>query len=263
MQKNSKNLSVGLLIIGDEILNGQTKEKNIFTIANFCVDRGLELKEVRIVGDNMEQIVNSLNSIRKKYDYIFTTGGIGPTHDDITAMAVAKAFNIELELNEKALEMLKQSSNKNHVSEGRKRMALIPKGARLIRNFVSGAPGFIVENCYILAGVPKIMQAMLEDLDNIIPTGVKLYSKTLYCGVGESVIASKLSEIQQEFSDVKIGSYPQIAQLPIYSRIILRSPDKERLEKASEQVQKMLDKIHKKYDINIKNISGINNNESS
>ncbi len=252
LQQSDRRLNAALIIIGDEILSGQTKDENIHTIALFCEEMGIELKEVRVVGDELTQIISSLNDVRVKYDYVFTTGGIGPTHDDITAIAVAKAFNVDLEINQQALQMLANISDTKHVSEGRKRMARIPIGAELIENFVSGAPGFILENTYVLAGVPKIMQAMLEDIGKKIPHGTRVFSKVIYCGVGESTISAKLEDIQNLFQDVKIGSYPKIGKLPIFSQIVLRSSEKARLKKAALEVQKMVDKVHKKYDINMK-----------
>ncbi len=261
MENKRKNLS--LLIIGDEILSGQTKEKNIHTIALFCNEHGLDLKEVRIVGDEMEMIIHAVNELRHKYDYLFTTGGIGPTHDDITAMAIAKAFNLELKINQQAIEMIREISPNHEISEGQMRMAKIPQGAKLIKNFISGAPGFIVENIFVLAGVPKIMQAMIEEVAKIIPSGARLFSKTIYCGVGESKIAKNLAKIQSNFPDVKIGSYPKIGKSLIYSLLVLRSTNKESLEKAEKQVQKMINIVHKENNVDFAKIKmEVNNGDS-
>ncbi len=248
MHKNNSNprISAALIIIGDEILSGQINDQNIATIASFCTKRGIDLKEVRVVADEESEIIAALNDLRPKYTYIFSTGGIGPTHDDVTADAVAKAFGVELEINPKAREMLQEYSNSKNISSARLRMARIPKGAKLIKNGVTGAPGFQIENVYVMAGVPVIMKSMLEDIAVTLRGGEKIISKKILCALGESMVASSLKNIQNEFENVKIGSYPQMGK---FSAIILRSIDKIALEQAAKLVQIMIDKLHEENNI--------------
>ncbi|MCF6343910.1 MAG: molybdopterin-binding protein [Devosiaceae bacterium] len=233
--------NAALLIIGDEILSGQTRDENIHTIALFCTNIGIDLKEVRIAADELENIIITINELRKNYDYVFSTGGIGPTHDDITADAIAKAFNVELEINADAKAMLLNHNGDKQLSEGRLRMARIPKGATLIKNNVTGAPGFIIENVYAMAGVPIIMQDMLKNIAPLLVQGERILSNKIMVGVGESKIALGLEKIQKAFENVKIGSYPQMGK---FSSIILRSNDKIALEKSTKLVQSMVDELH-------------------
>lgn len=237
-------ITAALLIIGDEILSGRTKDKNIGTIADFCTELGIDLKEVRVVSDETDDIVDAVNALRARYTYVFTTGGIGPTHDDITADAVAKAFNVELPINAEAQAILEERYQSVDVSPERLRMARIPVGGVLIKNFVSGAPGFIIGNVHVMAGVPKIMQAMLEDLAPRLTVGVKMASRSVDCGVGESTVAAALENIQNQYPDIKIGSYPQMGQLPIYTQLVLRGRDEKLLDEATEKVRAMVDAIH-------------------
>ncbi len=246
-KKNSNpRLSAALIIIGDEILSGQISDKNIATIASFFTNRGIDLQEVRVVADDEGEIIVALNALRPKYTYIFSTGGIGPTHDDVTANAVAKAFGVELEINLKAKKMLQEYSKDKNISSDRLRMARIPKGAKLIKNSVTGAPGFQIENVYVMAGVPIIMKSMLEDIAVTLRGGEKIISKKILCAAGESMIASSLKNIQNKFENVKIGSYPQVGK---FSAIILRSIDKIALEQAAKLVQIMIDKLHEENNI--------------
>ncbi len=246
---NSKlRKNVALLVIGDEILNGQTKDKNIATIADFCTKKGVDLQEVRIVLDEEKEIIAAINALRSRYSYVFSTGGIGPTHDDITAAAMAKAFGVELIMSEQAKLMMQKHSKVDFLSAGRERMARIPSGANLISNSVTGAPGFQMGNVYVLAGVPVIMQAMLDEIAISFVKGEKINSKEITVGVGESKIAFALGEIQNSFKTVKIGSYPQMGK---FSCVVLRSIDKIALEQAAKLVQTMVDKIHKDNDITL------------
>lgn len=237
-------VTAAMLIIGDEILSGRTKDKNIGTVADFCTDMGIELREARVVSDETDDIVDAINALRQRYTYVFTTGGIGPTHDDITADAVAKAFGVDLPINEDARRILEQQFKTVDVSPGRLRMARIPAGASLIKNTVSGAPGFIIGNVHVMAGVPKIMAAMLEDLATRLVGGVKMMSRSIDCGVGESTVSAALGAIQDEFPDVKIGSYPQMGKLPVYTQLVLRASDEALLLAATAKVKAMVDAIH-------------------
>ena len=244
-------ITASVLVIGDEILSGRTKDSNIGTIAEFCTEIGIALREVRVVADDLDDIVGAVNALRKRYTYVFTTGGIGPTHDDITAEAVAAAFGVALPVNAEARHMLESQYKSTDVSPARLRMARIPEGASLIPNFVSGAPGFTMENVHVMAGVPKIMQAMLESLSGALRTGTRLISKSISCGVGESTISEELGIIQLDFPDVKIGSYPQMGKLPIYTHLVLRSADTARLDSACARVQELVDRIHAERNITL------------
>jgi molybdenum cofactor synthesis domain-containing protein len=250
---NAEPVTAALLVIGDEILSGRTKDKNIGTIADFCTELGIELKEVRVISDETDDIVDELNALRARYTHVFTTGGIGPTHDDITADAVALAFGVELPVNDEARTIIEVRARQMGftVSEATLRMARIPVGGTLIANPVSGAPGFKIANVHVMAGVPKIMQAMLEEIAKSIKGGRKLFSRELVCGVGESVVADGLKTIQAAVPDVRIGSYPQMISnqreagvTPIYAYIVLRAADAAPLDAACSKVQALLDGLH-------------------
>lgn len=249
--KQVESVTAGMLVIGDEILSGRTKDKNIGTIADFCSDLGIDLKEVRVVSDEMPAIVAAINALRAQYTYVFTSGGIGPTHDDITADAVATAFGVELVINEEARKILANRFGTVDVSPERLRMARVPMGGALIKNAVSGAPGFIMGNVHVMAGVPKVMQSMLEDLATRMVGGVKMVSRTVDCGVGESVVSAGLGEIQDEYPDLKIGSYPQLGQQPVYAQLVVRGADPVLVDEAIEKVAQLVAKLHKLHNIEI------------
>lgn len=248
---SSAHVTAALIIVGDEILSGRTKDKNIGTIADFCSDMGIDLKEVRVISDEIDEIVEAVNAVRSRYTYVFTTGGIGPTHDDITADAIAQAFGVDLPINPEAQQVLEEQYKTVDVSPERLRMARIPVGGTMIKNIVSGAPGFKIGNVHVMAGVPKIMQAMLEDLAGSLQGGAKMLSRSINCGVGESTVSAALGAIQDAFPDVKIGSYPQMGQLPIYTQLVLRCTDEVRLEEATAQVQIMVDQVHKEKNVTL------------
>jgi molybdenum cofactor synthesis domain-containing protein len=240
------SVTAGLLVIGDEILSGRTKDVNIAATAEFCTDLGIDLSEVRVVPDIHERIIEALNALRERYTYVFTTGGIGPTHDDITADAVAAAFGVELPINAQARAMLEErwKQTGTEVNEARLRMARIPEGADLIVNSVSAAPGFRIGNVHVMAGVPVIMRAMLEALAPTLQGGRKMLSLTIKCGVGEGMIGSPFAAIQAEFPDVKMGSYPQMGQGQPRTELVLRAHDPERLELAARRVRAMVNQVH-------------------
>lgn len=240
-----KSVTAGMLVIGDEILSGRTKDKNIGTVADFCSELGIDLKEVRVVSDEMPNIVAAINALRKEYTYVFTTGGIGPTHDDITADAVAKAFDVELVIHDEARKILEGRFGTVDVSPERLRMARVPVGGSLIVNAVSGAPGFIMGNVHVMAGVPKVMASMLEDLATRLEGGVKMVSRSVDCGVGESVVSAGLGELQEQYPDLKIGSYPQLGQQPVYAQLVVRGADPVMVEEAIEKVAQLVAKLHK------------------
>lgn len=240
-------VTAALIVIGDEILSGRTKDVNIGATADFCTELGIELTEVRVVSDVEDDIVAAVNAVRARYTYVFTTGGIGPTHDDITADAIAKAFGVALPINDEARAMLESrwKQTGTEVNEARLRMARIPEGASLIVNSVSAAPGFRIGNVHVMAGVPKIMLAMLESIAPTLKGGKKIKSITIRCGVGEGTIGGPLGRIQEEFPDVKMGSYPQMGQTFVMTELVLRSSDEARLAEAAGRVREMVAEAHR------------------
>ena len=233
---NKKSLSSAcILVIGDEVLSGRTEDKNINFIAKRCDNIGVSVNEVRIIPDNKETIKNTVLECYKKFDYIFTTGGIGPTHDDITTECIASAFNLDVEINPEALRRLKNHYKKSNVelNDARIKMAKIPKGAKLIDNPVSSAPGFIVENIYVLPGVPKILQAMFKNLEDEIKGITNMVSKNIIVYSPEGEIADFLESIQNEFADISIGSYPYFRPPDVGTNIVLRSIDKNLINEAT------------------------------
>jgi molybdenum cofactor synthesis domain-containing protein len=245
---SADSITAGLLVIGDEILSGRTKDVNIGATADFCTDLGIELKEVRVVSDETDEIVDAVNALRARYTYVFTTGGIGPTHDDITADAVAKAFGVALPINAQAREMLESrwKQTGTEVNEARLRMARIPEGADLIVNSVSAAPGFRIGNVHVMAGVPVIMRAMLEALAPTLKGGKKVMSVTVKAAVGEGTVGGPLGALQDQYPDVKMGSYPQMGQDRVMTELVLRSSDAARLEEAAAKVRAMVAEAHAK-----------------
>ena len=236
-------VSAAVLVIGDEILSGRTKDKNIGYIADYLTALGIDLKEVRVVSDDESAIVAAVNALRNSYTYVFTTGGIGPTHDDITADCVAKAFGVPLELNAEAVAILKERLAKTggELNEARLRMARIPSGAALVANKVSGAPGFWIGNVITMAGVPAIMQAMLDEVAPKLKTGAKLMSETIRADAKEGDVGSELGAIAKAYPDALIGSYPFFDEkLGPNTNIVVRSRDGARLALVKAEVEKML-----------------------
>ncbi len=240
-------VTAALVVIGDEILSGRTKDVNIGAVADFCTELGIELSEVRVVPDVEGEIIAAVNAVRSRYTYVFTTGGIGPTHDDITADAIAKAFGVSLPINAEARGLLEARWKQmgTEVNEARLRMARIPEGASLIVNSVSAAPGFRIGNVHVMAGVPKIMLAMLEAIAPTLQGGRKVKSVTIKCRVGEGTIGGPLGRIQAEFPDVKMGSYPQMGQTAVMTELVLRSSDEARLAEAAGRVREMVAEAHR------------------
>jgi len=204
------NPTAAIVIIGDEILSGRTQDTNTRAIACFLAPLGIDLKEVRVVGDVEDEIVAALNALRFRYSYVFTTGGIGPTHDDITADAVAKAFGVGIDYHPEAMALIEARFDKNpaDLNRARKRMARVPLGADLIKNRVSAAPGFQVGNVFVMAGVPSIMQAMLEDVAPRLARGQPLVVATVSAPLAEGAVAGPLAQLQKACPSVSIGSYP-------------------------------------------------------
>jgi molybdenum cofactor synthesis domain-containing protein len=237
-------ITAAILVIGDEILSGRTKDKNIGHIADYLTAVGIDLREVRVVPDVEAEIVAALDALRHRYDHVFTTGGIGPTHDDITADAVAKAFGVAIDVDERAVAMLLERIPKADLNEARLRMARIPVGATLIPNSVSKAPGFTIGNVHVMAGVPSIMHAMLDALGPTLPTGRKMHSVSIEAGMREGDVAAAFGAVQAQFPDVAMGSYPGFKEgTGFTTTLVLRSRDETRLAEATAAVNAMLDEV--------------------
>jgi molybdenum cofactor synthesis domain-containing protein len=226
------DVTAAILIIGDEILSGRTKDKNIGFIADHCTAIGIRLKEVRIVEDDPDAIVSAVNALRGAYTYVFTSGGIGPTHDDITADAIAAAFGVPIDIDERAVAMLLERYKREDLTPPRLRMARIPEGADLIANAVSKAPGFMIGNVIVMAGVPAIMQSMLGEVTPRLRTGRKVLSTSLRVSAPEGNIADLLRECQAAHPAVSMGSYPFFEAGQYGTNLVLRCPDEATLAEA-------------------------------
>ncbi len=237
--------TAAVLLIGDEILSGRTKDKNLGFIADYLVNLGIDLKEARCVADNEGDIVAALNALRARYTYVFTTGGIGPTHDDITADAVAKAFEVPISHHPGAVEILLKyfAEIGREPNEARLRMARVPQGATLIENAISKAPGFRIGNVFVMAGVPKIMQAMMEAIAPTLDRGVPMQSRTVVLQGGEGDVAKPLGEIQARYGDVFIGSYPFEGATGFSTNLVLRSRVPESLARAEAEVRALAEAL--------------------
>ncbi len=243
---NDQPVTAAILVIGDEILSGRTKDKNIGYIAEYLTAIGIDLKEVRVVSDDETAIVTALNALRAAYTYVFTTGGIGPTHDDITAECVAKAFGVSIDYHPEAMRIISERAAKMgaEMNEARKRMARIPAGASLVENKVSGAPGFRIGNVTVMAGVPSIMQAMLDAVAPTLKTGVKMLSESIRADLREGDVGSELGEIAKANPDVSIGSYPFFDdKLGPNTNIVVRGRDQAKLSAARTAVEEMLARV--------------------
>lgn len=231
---SEKPIRAAILIIGDEILSGRTQDKNVSHIALWLAESGIDLMEVRVVPDDLEEVVEAVNALRGKYDYLFTTGGIGPTHDDITADCIAAAFDVPLDVNTEAYNRLEAHYGTADFSVARQRMARVPRGGVLIDNPVSIAPGFQMDNVFVMAGVPKIMQAMLEGVRGRLKTGAVVHSKSVTLYIAESLIAGDLADLDAAYPDVSMGSYPffNFEEKRGGAQIVLRSRDEAKLETA-------------------------------
>jgi molybdenum cofactor synthesis domain-containing protein len=238
-------VTAGLLVIGDEILSGRTKDKNIGYIAEYLTNIGIDLREVRVVPDVEEEIVTALNALRARYTYLFTTGGIGPTHDDITADCVAKAFGVTIDYDPRAVALLKErfAQTGAEMNEARMRMTRIPAGADLVLNKVSAAPGFWIGNVIVMAGVPSIMQAMLDYVAPKLATGAKMLSETVRADAREGDVGTELGVVAKAHPDVMIGSYPFMDDRGPNTNIVVRSRDADKLAAAKVAVEEMLAKV--------------------
>jgi len=238
-----KTITAAILVIGDEILSGRTKDQNIGYIAEYMTRIGVELREVRVVPDIEDEIVAAVNALRARFTYVFTTGGIGPTHDDITAECVAKAFGVSIDVDERAVEALLTRMKREDLNEMRLRMCRIPAGASLIDNPVSAAPGFRLGNVFVMAGVPRIMHAMLDNVAPTLETGVKIISETVEAGLPEGVYAAGLKEIAERSPDLSIGSYPSFGAQGVKNQIVLRGKDLALLAQGRADVEALIARL--------------------
>ena len=235
MKKNTK-VNAAILIIGNEILSGRTQDTNTSTLATWLNSIGVQVAEVRIIPDIEETIVEVLNLLRKKYKYVFTTGGIGPTHDDITAQSVSKAFGKKYEIHKEAFKILETYYKPGEFNKGRQKMVWMPENAELILNPTSGAPGFSVDNVFCLPGVPSILKSMLGSLKTKIVGGEPILSQTISLKTVESEIASSLNKVQEENKDVEIGSYPFFHAGKLGVSIVLRSESQSKIDICNSQI---------------------------
>jgi molybdenum cofactor synthesis domain-containing protein len=234
-------VTAAVLVIGNEILSGRTRDANLNYLAIGLTEIGIRLLEARVVPDVESRIVATVNELRAAYDHVFTTGGIGPTHDDITSACVAKAFGAPLLRNERAVDLLtRHYGGPEHLTEARLRMAHVPEGAQLIDNPVSAAPGFQLGNVYVLAGVPRICQAMFDGLKGRLVGGDKVLAMTVSAHIGEGVIAKDLGLLQQRYADLDIGSYPYFRQGRYGASFVMRGTRKDRLEAAAIELRDII-----------------------
>tara|TARA_B100000945_G_scaffold176110_1_gene141297 strand:- start:2326 stop:3039 length:714 start_codon:yes stop_codon:yes gene_type:complete len=232
-----------LVIIGDEILSGRTEDKNLSYLAKWLGRLGINLSEVRVVLDDEDDIIEAVNSLRKKYDYVFTTGGIGPTHDDITTESVAKAFGVESRIDDDALEKMQTFLEGKELTEPLLKMLRIPEGGELIYSPVTKAPGYKIENVFVMAGIPKIMRGMLEGMYDYLEKGDLIHSRSFDIMVGESFFAEELTQIQDKYSDVSVGSYPFSRDGKYGATIVLRSTQESQLESCELLVKELISRF--------------------
>lgn len=244
MSATPDTVTAAILVIGDEILSGRTKDKNIGTIADYLTAAGIDLREVRIVPDEAAMIVEAINTLRARYTYLFTTGGIGPTHDDITADCVAEAFGVGIDVDERARAMLLERIKPEDLNEARLRMARIPFGADLIPNSISKAPGFRIGNVMVMAGVPAIMQAMLDAVGPTLTGGAAMQSVTVEAkGIPEGTYAGELGAIAKRHEAVSIGSYPMMTPEGFRNRIVARARDSAALAAAVADIEALVGRL--------------------
>ena len=238
----SKEFTSAILIIGNEILSGRTVDKNTSFIAKWLGELGISVEEVRVIPDKESVIINTLNELRKKYQYVFTTGGIGPTHDDITSESVAKAFEKKCDYNKEAYAILEKYYANSDFNEGRKKMARMPEGANLIYNEQGSAPAFYIENVFVLPGIPSYVELMLPQLKKVLVSGKKIISVSCDAKLRESSIAADLSIIQDKYPDIDIGSYPYTAEGNFGTVLVMRGIDEVKILNCKQSIEEMLAK---------------------
>jgi molybdenum cofactor synthesis domain-containing protein len=235
-------VTAAVMVIGDEILSGRTKDKNIGYIADHCTSIGIQLREVRIVPDVEQEIVDAVNALRARYTYVFTTGGIGPTHDDITADSIAKAFGVPIDVDQRALDLLLPYYKKrgSEITPGRLRMARIPEGGEMIENSISVAPGFMLGNVIVMAGIPNIMQVMLDAVTPRLRKGRMMHAHAIDLEHPEGAVAELLGAHQKVYPDVSMGSYPTLKDNKPCTQLVLRSIDQALLDEATDGLRSQL-----------------------
>lgn len=241
IENNKKIVTASVLVIGNEILSGRTKDANIPFLAEQLNEIGIQLSEVRVVKDIDVDIVEAVNALRKKYDYLFTTGGIGPTHDDITSASIAKAFDVPVERHIEAEKLIRNYYPVDKINAARLSMADLPKGIEIVLNPVSGAPGFRMDNVFVFAGIPNIMQAMFHNVKHVLIGGKKLFSRSVYCQLAESIMAPKLQIILKEFPTVEIGSYPHWGK---GTSLVARAYEQETLSEAIQAIKNIAEELN-------------------
>jgi molybdenum cofactor synthesis domain-containing protein len=244
MSTTAPLVTAALLVIGDEILSGRTKDKNIGYIAAYLTDLGIDVREVRVVPDDEREIIEAVNALRARYTYLFTTGGIGPTHDDITADCIAKAFGVPIDVDPRAVTMMRERYKPEDLNAARLRMARIPQGAELIENPISRAPGFRIGNVIVMAGVPAIMQAMLDNVAPTLATGARMVIRTIEAeGLPEGLYAAGLAEVAKAHGGVSIGSYPSFTGAGFRNQIVVRGKDPDAVAQVAAAVRDLLGRL--------------------
>lgn len=240
-----KTVTASMIIIGDEILSGRTKDANLTHLSLWLNRMGVQLKEVRVIPDIGQVIQDTVNDLRGRFDYVFTTGGIGPTHDDITAENIARAFDVPFVQSLQSLALLQKHYGNEKISDARLRMTMIPEGASLIKNPISAAPGFQMENVFVMAGIPVVMQSMLLDLEMRIFGGDMMHAKAIHVFEGESTFAAILEEVEQEYHQVSLGSYPFFRNKKYGASFVLRSQIPSDLDKALDVLKEKIRQMGK------------------
>ena len=236
----STEVTAGVIIIGNEVLSGRTQDTNLVYMGKQLDALGIKIMEARVIPDIEQTIINTVNQFRETYTYVFTTGGIGPTHDDITSSAIAKTFNVTLEKNAEAVRLLEKYYESGGINEARMKMAHIPEGANLIDNPLSGAPGFQMENVFVMAGVPAIMRLMFDGIIDRLTGGDPIITINVATNIGEGVFAEDLSRLQDEYPDISIGSYPYFRNRKLGVNLVMRSTNVNRLEELKEKLSTIL-----------------------
>jgi molybdenum cofactor synthesis domain-containing protein len=235
-----KRFFAAIIVIGNEILSGKTQDKNINFLANELDDIGIRLAEVSVIADDKNKIINKVKEFSSNYDYVFTTGGIGPTHDDITAESVAEAFNCKLILDDRAVKLLQQQYTPEQLNDSRMKMAYLPENSHIIHNPISFAPGFQIENVYVMAGVPNIVRGMFVSIRDGLEGGQKMLNEIIHTSLTEGMFAMQLAEVQEQNNDVEIGSYPFFHQGKVGTTLVVRSIDKTKNVKARDNILAMI-----------------------
>lgn len=246
MVKPSAPPTACLIIIGDEILSGRTQDQNLVIIGQRCDAWGIDLNEVRVIPDDEEAIIKAVNACRAIFSYVFTTGGIGPTHDDITAATVAKAFGVKLTSNSEAVAALSRYYEADQLTEARLKMTQVPAGASLIDNPISGAPGFQLDNVFVLPGVPMILEAMLDGIGYRLTGGTPILTESVTTNLAESVIAPDLGALQKRYPEVTMGSYPYFKGGKLGLNLVLRARDEARMQDAARRLREIIVKLNGK-----------------